>query len=321
MSKAKSGTVIPAADVQRHKQQLAGCEARIETGLKSFADVGAALAEIRDAQLYRLEFGSFEEYAEARWELSRKRAYDQVAAAAVVSQICDKKRSDLPPPAIESHAAALVKVPEDRRAQVWEKVIATTGGKPTAKAVAEAWAALKPPADPHKDLREQMSGKPKQGKKPSVPAGEPVIDRNPGEDGTSPNANHGSHLPDPEPAPQVQEAVTEGKPHVCRFACRCGKTDTAFSEQAGALMDDRDRWQARALKAEAEVARRSAALDGHGQADPGTVPDVEPEAADSAHGEPELDADRNPMPDYEADPDPWDDGEFADLFEPRRRGR
>ena len=30
----------------------------------------------------------------------------------------------------------------------------------------------------------------------------------------------------------------EREKHVCRFACRCGKTDTAFSEQAGQLMDE-----------------------------------------------------------------------------------
>jgi hypothetical protein len=39
---------------------------------------------------------------------------------------------------------------------------------------------------------------------------------------------------------ETSAAATERKPHVCRaFACpECGKTDTAFGEQAGKLMDE-----------------------------------------------------------------------------------
>lgn len=140
MSKAKSGTVIPAAEAAQGKARLAGCEARIETGLKSFADVGQALAEIRDSRLYMLSHTTFEDYCAQRWDMSRSRAYQLVEAAAVVSKILDK---NMPPPAIESHAAALAAAPEHLRGQVWAKVREATGGKPTARAVTAAAEAAK----------------------------------------------------------------------------------------------------------------------------------------------------------------------------------
>ena len=280
LSKAKSGTVIPAAEVGRRKQQLAACEARIETGLKSFADIGAALTEIRDASLYRLKFGSFEEYCEERWELSRKRAYDTIAAAAVVSQICDKKLPDLPVPAIESHAAALVRVSEGRRAEVWVRVWEQTGGKPTAKAVAEAWEALKPPADPHKDLKAELAGKGPSSAGNSPPG--PVttrqqlrIDRRAAETAGKAEPVPGSVIgDDEETAADEETAVPDSapeKPHACRFACRCGKTDTAFSENVGQLMAELEKaqpcghgaaWHEQAEWLHAQMAAKGFAWDG-----------------------------------------------------------
>jgi hypothetical protein len=239
MSKAKSGTVIPAADVQRQKQQLAGCEARIETGLKSFADVGAALAEIRDSQLYVITHKTFEDYVAARWDMSRTRAYGCIDAAAVVSQIWDK---NMPPPAIESHAAALAAAPEHLRGQVWAKVREATGGKPTARAVTAAvvsvtaaWEALEPVTAEEKAVhaRAYEAARPAGGGAPAyiaagreavaayrrehgVPAAEPA-DHTPngssaGEDGKSANRQTSVNVPAPvqQPGQQVLDTVKTG---------------------------------------------------------------------------------------------------------------
>jgi len=134
---------------------LADCELRIERGLKSFVDVGEALATIRDSRLYRRTHATFEDYCAERWNLKRQRAYELMNAAAVVSEFSD---TDIPAPAKESHAAALAAVPEADRAEVWRDVV-EGGDKPTAAAIRKAAeartqtpgptdAADCPPADP-----------------------------------------------------------------------------------------------------------------------------------------------------------------------------
>ena len=243
--------VIGPAQRKAQKERLAACEARIETGLRSFADVGAALAEIKDSQLYRLDFGTFEGYCEERWELRGKRPYEIMAAAAVVWEISHKKLPDLPVPAIESHAAALAKVPGDRRAEVWAAVIGQTDGRPTAKAVAEAWEALKPPADPHADIRPEPDPAPPRPERARAapPRPEPVLGSVTAAAETVTTTTSAA-----------EEETTEKKPHVCRFACQgCGKPDTAFSEQAGKLMDELE-----ALRAQKQCGHDAA---WHGQAE------------------------------------------------------
>lgn len=113
---------------------LADCEERIERGMKTFIEVGQALAAIRDSRLYRGTHGTFEDYAVSRWNLSRAHAYRMIAAAEVVSPIGD---TELPMPANEGQARELAKVPEPERADIWRETVERTEGKPTAAAVAE----------------------------------------------------------------------------------------------------------------------------------------------------------------------------------------
>lgn len=114
---------------------LDDCEQRIERGMKTFIEVGQALASIRDNRLYRATHQTFEDYAVERWSLSRAHAYRMIAAAEVVSPIGD---TDLPMPANEGQARELAKVPEPDRAEVWRDTVERTDGKPTAAAVRQA---------------------------------------------------------------------------------------------------------------------------------------------------------------------------------------
>jgi len=110
--------------------RLSLCESVIEKGLNTFVEVGNALFEIRNNKLYRDKFTTFESYCRDRWNLKRQRAYELMDAAAVVntlSEISDKNEQDsqvsIVVPTKESHAAALSKVPEGLRGQVWEKAL------------------------------------------------------------------------------------------------------------------------------------------------------------------------------------------------------
>jgi hypothetical protein len=113
---------------------LAEREAVIERGLATFVEVGSALGEIRDERLYRADHGTFEDYCQQRWNLSRAHAYRMIDAAAAVSPIGD---TGLPVPANEGQARELARVPADRRAEVWQQTIERTDGKPTAAAIRE----------------------------------------------------------------------------------------------------------------------------------------------------------------------------------------
>jgi hypothetical protein len=110
-------------------------ESIIADGLRTFVDIGRALAKIRDARLYRERgFETFETYCRQRWEMSKTHANRAITAAAIVS--------DLTPigviPTSESHVRPLLRLPESDRALAWESVVESApDGKITAKHVAD----------------------------------------------------------------------------------------------------------------------------------------------------------------------------------------
>ena len=53
-------------------------------GQQTFIEVGQALLEIRDRRLYRETYGTFEEYCQERWGMTRRHANRQIGAAHVV---------------------------------------------------------------------------------------------------------------------------------------------------------------------------------------------------------------------------------------------
>lgn len=132
--------ILPAAEAEA----LARHEATIERGIQTFYEVGSALADIRDRKLYRVGYGTFEEYAEKRWQMSRPRAYQLIEAAAVVSTTVD---TGLPAPENERQARELGRVPEPERAEVWAKTVERTDGRPTAAAVRETYEQRQQPTD------------------------------------------------------------------------------------------------------------------------------------------------------------------------------
>lgn len=128
--------------------RLATQEAIIDRGLKSFIEVGEALAEIREERLYLEQYSTFEEYCQERWHFTRVRAHQLISAASTALTIVN---SDLAAPINEAQARELAKVPEPDREQVWRETLDRTGGKPTAAAVREVAA---PPAAETKPVPE-----------------------------------------------------------------------------------------------------------------------------------------------------------------------
>jgi hypothetical protein len=58
----------------------------IETGRQRFIEVGNALAEIRDARLYRADFTSFEAYCQEMWGFTKQHAYRLIKAAPIAER-------------------------------------------------------------------------------------------------------------------------------------------------------------------------------------------------------------------------------------------
>lgn len=139
----------------KERMRLDELEETIEKGVQSFVKVGNALAEIRDAKLFREEHKSFEAYCQHKFGWGSRRAYQLIEAAAVVTEPeqsannCSQNGSGTPKN--EGQARALADVPAADRKQVMAE--ASKDGKPTAKKIkaaaekiAEQKAADKPPA-------------------------------------------------------------------------------------------------------------------------------------------------------------------------------
>lgn len=117
---------------------LAQLEAVIERGMHTFIEVGAALYAIRDQDLYRKDFETFEAYCRDRWGFSDSRARQLIGAAKTVTNVT---AAGLPAPANEGQARELGRIPEPERVEVWRETVERTGGQPTAAAVRETYAA------------------------------------------------------------------------------------------------------------------------------------------------------------------------------------
>lgn len=105
-------------------ERLEALEAVVHRGLRSFIEVGEALAEIRARRLYRVH-GTFEEYCRVRWRMSRQRAYQLEGAARVA------RRLEPMVPRSERQARALRRLPVawQRRAMEVAEAAAERAGR------------------------------------------------------------------------------------------------------------------------------------------------------------------------------------------------
>ncbi len=80
-------TLVETGLTTTEARQLTELEGVIETGLKTFTEVGNALLAIRDGKLYRAGHETFAAYCRDRWNLKERRAYQLMDSSAVVNQI------------------------------------------------------------------------------------------------------------------------------------------------------------------------------------------------------------------------------------------
>lgn len=105
------------------RARLAELEEQVLVGASAALLAGRALAEIRDAQLYRAEFATFEEYVLARFRFSRPRAYQLIDYAAAAGEF-EAQGLPLPPERITRALGGVL--PQDYQI-VLDVTRATTG--------------------------------------------------------------------------------------------------------------------------------------------------------------------------------------------------
>jgi DNA N-6-adenine-methyltransferase (Dam) len=112
---------------------LQNAEVRIEKGLQSFVEIGAALKQIQENKLYRADYSTFEQYLETRWGMSREQGYRNMSAATVAQNLLPIGNI----PTAESQLRLLSPLPEEQQREVWRDAIKRTiTGAPTAATVA-----------------------------------------------------------------------------------------------------------------------------------------------------------------------------------------
>ncbi|MBD2694829.1 hypothetical protein [Anabaena catenula] len=137
--------------------ELGTLEGRIEKGLRAFWDIGQSLGQIRDKQLYRQSYKTFDEYCLNRWEMSRRSAYRLIQAALVYENVT--RGSQNPEtitrgsqsfvnvthvsqnqilPTNERQIRPLVTLPPEKQREAWAKAVSTApNSKVTAAHVAQ----------------------------------------------------------------------------------------------------------------------------------------------------------------------------------------
>jgi len=117
---------------RQEQQELAALESTIQRNLSSFYEMGIALMTIRDKRLYRDGFDTFEHYCRERWQFTRMRASQLIAASGVVENV----NNCLQKPTTESQVRPLTKLEPEQQKEVWEKAVQTApDGKITARHV------------------------------------------------------------------------------------------------------------------------------------------------------------------------------------------
>lgn len=101
-------------------ERLQALEAVIQRWKDQFAEVGEALLEIKERKLYRPQYVSWIAYLKDRWALDRTHAWYLMQSALLVREL--KAKGD-PLPTHEAHCRPLMKVPPEKRADVWREIV------------------------------------------------------------------------------------------------------------------------------------------------------------------------------------------------------
>ncbi len=102
---------VPSMLTMHERHTKARCDAIIKAGKRAFLRTCRALARYNRLRLYREDYPTFESYVEAEIGISRRRAYQLIAAGLLSTQVHIQN---------ERQARELLQVPEPVRPLAWE---------------------------------------------------------------------------------------------------------------------------------------------------------------------------------------------------------
>lgn len=125
-------------DDQKILQKL---EATIENGLGTFFAVGNCLLQIRESELYRFQYSSFEEYCLERWGFKRAHAYRLCKSSKALSDMKEQLNGIATLPKTEGQIRPLLSLKVEDRPKAWSEILAGTKGKKITSSVVSEYAA------------------------------------------------------------------------------------------------------------------------------------------------------------------------------------
>ena len=111
-------------------QRLTDLEAVVERGQQTFKEVGEALAEIRDSELYKQTHWTFDDYCKDQWGWTKQNASLLIRASVTVDNL--SRVLDSTPPTSVNQITPLTSLDSDQQHEAWCKAheIAEEEGKP-----------------------------------------------------------------------------------------------------------------------------------------------------------------------------------------------
>lgn len=99
-------------------------DAALEAAKDHFSVIGTHLRAIRDDELYKLEYETFEAYVLARWDFTRQHAYRLISAATVLEDLSPRgdkpDDAELPRTEMQVREVGLSSSDPEVRREVWE---------------------------------------------------------------------------------------------------------------------------------------------------------------------------------------------------------
>ena len=119
--------------IKEEREILQKHETTIKKGLNTFVEVGQALLEIRENKLYRIEYNTFEEYCQEKWQMPSRVARRLISS----KKTMDNLGPVGPKPTSERQVRPLTSLEPEVQNAAWQETVEKHGDKITAKKVQE----------------------------------------------------------------------------------------------------------------------------------------------------------------------------------------
>lgn len=120
-------TSLAVLESRPDQERFAELERVIGAGMKTFMQVGEALAEVRDTKFYRLDgYATFEAYVFKKWGMSRSRAYQMIDASETAEVL--STNVDIANEAMMRAISPMVKMYQEDACRLWDRLNEEQGG-------------------------------------------------------------------------------------------------------------------------------------------------------------------------------------------------